>query len=79
MHLTLPSGSTLGTLLHVLTERYGEAFQELLLPDGELAPHALVTINGEYARQVGGANAILEEPGGTQVEIVLLGPPPMGG
>ena len=77
--LTLPPGATLGGLLQELTTRFGPAFEEQILLHGELAPHAVVLIDGQYARELGGSNAALDRQGPGQVEIVLLGPPAMGG
>ena len=79
MLLALPAGATLGTLLRELGSRLGPEFEEYLLVDGELAPHAVVMIDGRYARELGGLEASLAGEGPGQVEIVLLGPPLMGG
>ncbi len=77
--LTLPPGSTLGGLLHELTVRYGPEFQEQLTYRGELSPHATVLIDGHNAQALRGLDTVLDEHGPGQVEIVLLGPPIMGG
>jgi molybdopterin converting factor small subunit len=79
MLMALPSGATLGTLLRELSARLGPEFAGYLLSNGELSPHALVTIDGRYARELGGLEATLAREGLGQVEIVLLGPPVMGG
>jgi hypothetical protein len=79
MLLALPPEATLGTLLRDLSARLGPEFERYLLVDGELAPHAVVTIDGRYARELGGLEARLAGKGPGQVEIVLLGPPLMGG
>ena len=77
--LTLPPGATLGGLFQELTTRFGPAFEEQILVEGELAPHALVLIDGQHARSLGGSEAVLDGRGPGQVEIVVLGPPAMGG
>jgi hypothetical protein len=79
MLLTLPPEATLGTLLRELSARLGPEFEASLLVNGELAPHTVVMIDGRYARELGGLDAGLAREGPGQVEIVLLGPPLMGG
>lgn len=79
MTVELPAGSTLGDLLRSLTTRFGSEFEDKILLNGDLANHAVVIIDGEYAREVGGMGASLDRGGPTQVEIVLLGPPLLGG
>ncbi len=75
----LPPGTTLGQLLEQLSQRFGPEFEERILVNGELAPHAVVLIDGHYARELGGSGARLDAQGPGHVEIVLLGPPLMGG
>jgi hypothetical protein len=77
--LTLPPGATLGSLLQELSSRYGPEFDEKMFLDGALAPHAVVLVNGHYARGPGDSGDVLDHEGGAEVEIVLLGPPLMGG
>lgn len=79
MLVTLPPGATLSALLHEIGARFGPAFEEQVLVNGEIAPHAVVLIDGRYARELGGSHAIVDRHGSGQVEIVLLGPPLMGG
>jgi molybdopterin converting factor small subunit len=79
MTVDLPAGATLGDLLRDLTARFGSEFEEKILLNGDLANHAVVIIDGEYARDVGGMSASLDRPSPAQVEIVLLGPPLLGG
>jgi molybdopterin converting factor small subunit len=79
MTVDLPPGATLGDLLKDLTARFGSDFEDKILLNGDLANHAVVMIDGEYAREVGGMNARLDRETPAQVEIVLLGPPLLGG
>ncbi len=79
MTVTLPAGSTLGDLLADLTARFGQEFEDKILLNGDLANHAVVMIDGDYAREVGGMQARLDRQTPAQVEIVLLGPPLLGG
>jgi hypothetical protein len=79
MTVALPPGATLGDLLRDLAARFGSEFEDKILMNGDLANHAVVMIDGEYAREVGGLNARLDRQSPAQVEIVLLGPPLLGG
>jgi molybdopterin converting factor small subunit len=79
IRLALPSGSTLGDLLRELSARLGPEFEDYVLADGDVAPHALIMIDGRYARELGGIHAPLGDREDSEVEIVLLGPPLMGG
>jgi hypothetical protein len=79
MTVTLPPEATLGDLLKDLSARFGSEFEDKILMNGDLANHAVVMIDGEYARDVGGLNARLDRESPAQVEIVLLGPPLLGG
>ena len=79
MTVTLPPDATLGVLLRDLSARFGPEFEDKILFNGELANHAVVMIDGEYARDVGGMGARLDRGALAQVEIVLLGPPLLGG
>jgi hypothetical protein len=79
MTVTLPPDATLGDLLKDLSARFGSEFEDKILMNGDLANHAVVMIDGEYAREVGGMNARLDRNSPAQVEIVLLGPPLLGG
>ena len=72
----LPKGSTLGDLLNHLAAEYGSGFEEKVLQSGELGPHATVLVDGINVSRPGGLETILEGQG--SVEIVVLGPPPMG-
>ena len=75
----LPQETTLGGLLHELVARYGQELEEHLLENGELAAHATVLINGHNALSQGGLTAKLSDGSQSHVEIVVLGPPLMGG
>ena len=75
----LPQETTLGGLLQELTARYGRELEERLLENGDLAAHATVLINGHNAITQGGLAAKLTDGSQSHVEIVLLGPPLMGG
>jgi hypothetical protein len=79
MTVTLPPDATLGDLLKDLSVRFGSEFEDKILMNGDLANHAVVMIDGEYAREVGGMDAPLDRQTPAQVEIVLLGPPLLGG
>ena len=79
MTVTLPPDATLGDLLKDLSVRFGSEFEDKILMNGDLANHAVVMIDGEYARELGGMDAPLDRPTPAQVEIVLLGPPLLGG
>jgi hypothetical protein len=79
MTVELPPEATLGDLLKDLSARFGSEFEDKILMNGDLANHAVVMIDGEYAREVGGLNARLDRQSPAQVEIVLLGPPLLGG
>ena len=71
--------TTLGGLIEKLVARYGHELEEHLLENGELAAHASVLINGRNAMTQGGLQAKLSDGSQSQVEIVVLGPPLMGG
>ena len=75
----LPQETTLGGLFHELVDRYGQGLEERLVENGELAAHATVLINGHNAMAQGGLAAKLSDGSHSQVEIVLLGAPLMGG
>ncbi len=77
--LQLPKETTLGGLLRILTDRYGRDLEERLLENGDLAPHATVLINGRNAISLGALQAKLSDGSESHVEIVVLGPPLMGG
>lgn len=79
MTVELPADATLGDLLSDLTVRFGQEFEDKILLNGDLANHAVVLIDGEYAREIGGMQARLDRQVPAQVEIVLLGPPLLGG
>ena len=75
----LPQETTLGGLIHELVDRYGQGLEERLVENGELAAHVTVLINGHNALTRGGLTAKLSDGSRSNVEIVLLGPPLMGG
>jgi molybdopterin converting factor small subunit len=75
----LPQETTLAGLIGELVSRYGRELEERLLENGELAAHVTVLINGHNALSQGGLMARLSDGSQSQVEIVLLGPPLMGG
>jgi len=75
----LPQETTLAGLLQELAARYGRELEERLLENGDLAAHATVLINGDNALSRGGLAAKLSDGSQSRVEIVLLGPPLMGG
>ena len=71
--------TTLGGLIEKLVARYGHELEERLLENGDLAAHAAVLINGRNAMTQGGLQARLSDGSESHVEIVVLGPPLMGG
>ena len=75
----VPEEATLGGLIEKLVTRYGQELGERLLENGDLAAHAAVLINGRNAMTQGGLQAKLSDGSQSQVEIVVLGPPLMGG
>ena len=75
----VPEETTLGGLIEKLVARYGQELEERLLENGDLAAHAAVLINGRNAMTQGGLQAKLSDGSESQVEIVVLGPPLMGG
>ena len=75
----VPEETTLGGLIEKLVARYGQELGERLLETGDLAAHATVLINGRNAMTQGGLQAKLNNGSQSQVEIVVLGPPLMGG
>lgn len=77
--LRLPQEATLAGLIRELVFRYGRELEERLLENGELAAHATVLVNGQNALNCGGLGARLDQGSPNRVEIVLLGPPLMGG
>ena len=77
--VTLPPETTLGKLIEVLVASFGPGLEERLLENGDLADHATVLINGRNALTQGGLKAKISNGSQSHVEIVLLGPPLMGG
>ena len=75
----LAQESTLGGLLKELVARYGRQLEERLLENGDLAAHVTVLINGHNVLTRGGLTAKLSDGSQSHVEIVVLGPPLMGG
>ncbi len=75
----LPRESTLGELLEQLVARFGPAFEERVIEDGDLGRQANVLINGYNALGQGGLLAKLANGSKTEVQIVMLAPPLMGG
>ena len=75
----VPEETTLGGLIEKLVARYGQELEERLLENGDLAAHAAVLINGRNAMTQGGLQAKLSDGSESRVEIVVLGPPLMGG
>lgn len=77
--VAVPQATSLAGLLQELVARYGEELAECLLENGELASHVTVLINGHNALTEGGLMAKLSDGSQSDVEIVFLGPPLMGG
>ena len=77
--VSVPEETTLGGLLQELVARHGQQLEEHLLENGDLAPLATVLVNGRNALSQGGLQAKLSDGSESHVEIVVLGPPLMGG
>ena len=75
----VPEETTLSGLLRELVARHGRELEEHLLENGDLAALATVLINGRNALTQGGLLAKLSDGSESHVEIVVLGPPLMGG
>jgi molybdopterin converting factor small subunit len=75
----VPEETTLGGLLRELVARYGRELEEHLLENGDLAALATILVNGRNALTQGGLQAKLSDGSESHVEIVVLGPPLMGG
>lgn len=75
----VPEETTLGGLLRELVARHGGELEEQLLENGDLAALATVLVNGRNALSQGGLQAKLSDGSESHVEIVVLGPPLMGG
>ncbi len=78
--LEVPAGITLRDLLERLISLNGPELRERLFTrHGELMPTANLMVDGLNPLSRGGLDMRLCEEGETEVEIVVLGPPPMGG
>ncbi len=75
----VPEETTLGDLLRELIRRHGRELEEYVLENGDLAALATVLVNGRNAVSQGGLQAKLTDGSESNVEIVVLGPPLMGG
>ncbi len=75
----VPEETTLGGLLRELISCHGRELEEHLLENGDLTALATVLINGRNAVSQGGLQAKLSDGSESHVEIVVLGPPLMGG
>ena len=75
----VPEEATLGGLMRELVARHGRELEEHLLENGDLAALATVLVNGRNALSQGGLQAKLTDGSDSNVEIVVLGPPLMGG
>ncbi|MGE5303780.1 MAG: MoaD/ThiS family protein [Alphaproteobacteria bacterium] len=71
--------TTLGGLLRQLVARHGHVLEEHLLENGDLAALVTILVNGRNALSQGGLQARLSDGSESNVEIVVLGPPLMGG
>lgn len=71
--------STLGELLKELVARFGPGFEERIIENGNLGRQVNVLINGRNALSQGGLMAKLRNGLQTEVRIVVLAPPLMGG
>ncbi len=78
--LEVPAGITLRDLLERLISLNGPELRERLFTQvGEIMPTANLMVDGLNPMSRGGLDMRLCEEGETEVEIVVLGPPPMGG
>lgn len=78
--LEVPAGITLRGFLERLIASNGPEFRgHLLTEQGEMMPTANLMVDGRNPMSRGGLDMRLCEQGETQIEIVVLGPPPMGG
>jgi molybdopterin converting factor small subunit len=72
LKLALPRGTSVGTLLKSLAQKYGDPFAKWLFTgSGELHHSIVIFVNGENIQDIGGLSAILGEQG-DQVEIIML-------
>lgn len=68
--LNLPEGSTVGDLVRLLCQSYGEPFiSRVLSKAGTIEHYILIFLNGQNIKEVGGLAAKLD---GSDVEIVML-------
>jgi molybdopterin converting factor small subunit len=77
--ISMPEETRLDGLLRELISRHGRELEEHLLENGDLAGLATVLVNGRNALSQGGLQAKLSDGSESHVEIVVLGPPLMGG
>ena len=75
--VSLPAGATLRDLLAVLAARHDLDLEESLIDGERLGPLVTVLVDGVNCVGQGELGASLDGLG--QVEIVLMGPPAMGG
>lgn len=72
LKLALPRGTSVGTLLKSLAQKYGDPFAKwLFTASGELHHSIVIFVNGENIQDIGGLSANLGEQG-DQVEIIML-------
>ncbi|MBI4483897.1 MAG: MoaD/ThiS family protein [Acidobacteria bacterium] len=78
--VAVPEGSTLRELLRTLSDRHGPDFRNYLFAGGEnVSPEILVLLNGQNVLSLQGLETPLGSPAGSEVEVVFLGPIPVGG
>lgn len=75
--ISLGEGARIEHLVQELVRRYGRDLEERLLDGDELGPLVTILVDGVNCAGQGGLQTKLDTQG--QVEIVVLGPPPMGG
>ncbi len=72
LKLALPRGTSVGTLLKSLAQKYGDPFAKwLFTASGELHHSIVIFVNGENIQDIGGLSVELGEQG-DQVEIIML-------
>lgn len=75
--LRMDAPATLRGLLDGLVARHGDALRDHVLDAGELSRAATVLIDGRNCRGLGGLDAPIDA--GSEVEVIVFGPPANGG
>ena len=75
--VSVPDGSSVGDLVRELVAHYGPELEQRLMRGDELGPLATILVDGVNCAGQGGLDTRLS--GQNVVEIVVMGPPTMGG